>query len=104
MEEENVNEKINILDKLYNARQYDFEQKANLDRKELMNKLNHITMEDMEIAIQENVKEQEKKQEMLKKLDELIENYEIKIAYYMEKGYKQGFKDGINLLKQCEEK
>ena len=26
---------------------------------------------------------------------------EIKMAYYMEKRYKQGFKDAMHLLKQC---
>jgi len=104
MSDINFKEGMNILDKIYNARQYDFEQKANLERKELANKLNHVTIEEIEKIIHENIEEQHKKQELIDKLDKLIENYEIKMAYYMERRYKQGFKDGVNLLKQCEEK
>lgn len=94
---------LNVLEKLYNARQCDFEQRANAERRELASKLNGVTLEEMEKAIIEAVKEQEKKQEVLEKLDKLVENYEIKMAYYMEERYKQGFKDGVNLIKECGE-
>lgn len=104
MNEFDIKENIDILDKIYTARQYDFEKNANIDRKELADKLNHITIEEVEAVIQKNIEEQYKKQELMEKLDKLVENYEIKMAYYMEKGYKQGFKDGVNLLKQCQEK
>ena len=104
MNEFDIKENIYILDKIYTARQYDFEKNANIDRKELADKLNHITIEEVEAVIQKNIEEQYKKQELMEKLDKLVENYEIKMAYYMEKGYKQGFKDGVNLLKQCQEK
>lgn len=102
MSEININEEIDMLDKIYNMRMYDFEQKADIDRKELANKLNHITMEEIEQILQQDIEEQYKKQEILNKLDKLIENYEIKMAYYMEKRYKQGFKDAMHLLKQCD--
>ena len=36
----------------------------------------------------------------MKELEELIENYEIQIAYYSQKNYKRGFKDAINLYTQ----
>ncbi len=98
-----IENKIDMLDKIYTARQYDFQKKANLDRKELAEKLNNITIEEVEAVIKENMEEQYQKQELIEKLDKLVENYEIKMAYYMEKGYKQGFKDGVNLLKQCDE-
>ena len=98
-----IKEEMNMLDKIYIARQYDFEEQANKDRQKLANKLNNITIEEVEAVIQENIEEQYKKQELIEKLDKLVENYEIKMAYYMEKGYKQGFKDGINLFKQCSE-
>lgn len=103
MDNFDMKESINMLDKIYEARQYDFEKRANIDRKELAKKLNHVTIEEVEAVIQENIEEQYKKQELMEKLDKLVENYEIKMAYYMEKGYKQGFKDGVNLLKQCSE-
>lgn len=103
MNDFNIKENIDMLDKIYTARQYDFESRANMDRKELADKLNHITIEEVEAVIQKNIEEEYKKQELMEKLDKLVENYEIKMAYYMEKGYKQGFKDGVNLLKQCSE-
>ncbi len=103
MNDFNIKENLDMLDKIYTARQYDFENRANIDRKELADKLNHITIEEVEAVIQKNIEEEYKKQELMEKLDKLVENYEIKMAYYMEKGYKQGFKDGVNLLKQCSE-
>lgn len=103
MNDFNIKENLDMLDKIYTARQYDFEDRANIDRKELADKLNHITIEEVEAVIQKNIEEEYKKQELMEKLDKLVENYEIKMAYYMEKGYKQGFKDGVNLLKQCSE-
>lgn len=103
MSEINLKEEINMLEKIYNTRLYDFEENSNMDRKELANKLNNITMEEIEQILQENIEEQYQKQEILSKLDKLVENYEIKIAYYMEKRYKQGFKDAIHLMKECED-
>ena len=97
----NFEEEINMLDRIYNTRLYDFEKNANIDRKELANKLNNVTMEEIEKILQDNLKEQYKKQEIIGKLDKLIEDYEIKIAYYMEKRYKQGFIDAIHLIKEC---
>ena len=91
------------LEKIYNARQCDFEKRANIERKELASKLNEVTLEEMEKITIETIKEQEKRQEVLEKLDQLVENYEIKMAYYMEERYKQGFKDGVNLMKECNE-
>ncbi len=101
MSEINLNEEINMLDKIYNTRMYDFEQNASVDRKELAEKLNNITMKEIEKILQDNLKEQYKKQEIIEKLDKLVENYEIKMAYYMEKRYKQGFIDAIHLIKEC---
>jgi len=103
MEHFDIKESMNMLDKIYEARQYDFEKRADIARKELAEKLNNITIEEVEKMIKENIEEQYRKQELMEKLDKLVENYEIKMAYYMEQGYKQGFKDGVNLLKQCSE-
>ena len=104
MNEIDVEEKINMLDRIYNTRMYDFEQNANIDRKELAEKLNNVTMEEIEKILQDSLKEQYKKQEIIGKLDKLVENYEIKMAYYMEKRYKQGFIDAIHLIKECDNK
>ncbi len=41
------------------------------------------------------------KKEVICKIEKLIENYEIQIAYYSKKNYKQGFKDAFLLYTQC---
>ena len=58
MNEFDIKENIDILDKIYTARQYDFEKNANIDRKELADKLNHITIEEVEAVIQKNRRKQ----------------------------------------------
>ena len=91
-----------ILSKLYEARQNDLECQNAKEREEIKEQLNEVTIEMLQTMIEENIPEQNKQQEILKKLEKLIENYEIKMAFYMEKRYKQGFKDAVRFLKQCE--
>lgn len=91
----------NILDKIYYMRQYEFEEETLQDRKYLMNKLHDVSQNDIEKVIKDEWKEKKK---IINMLNQLIENYEIKIGYYEEKRYKQGFKDGMNLYKICNQK
>ncbi len=98
MDNINMSEKLNMLDKIYSFRELDFEEESSKDRKEIAKKLNDATLEEMEKAIKENIKEQSQREQVLQILEKLIENYEIQTAYYMEKRYKQGFKDAMNLL------
>ena len=42
------------------------------------------------------------KVKVIKDIQKLVEDYEIKIACYSEKNYKIGFKDAFSLCKQCE--
>lgn len=102
MEENQFSQKLDILSKIYEARQYDFEKLASVERKEIKDKLNDVTIEELQAVIEANISEKNKCREIEEKLEQLTENYEIKMAFYMEKRYKQGFKDGICLLKQCE--
>ena len=44
------------------------------------------------------------KKELINKMELLIENYEIKMANCLESGYKQGFKDPVNLMQECVKK
>lgn len=101
MEVNKEEKSIDMLDKIYCARQEDFEKEASVDRKKLLDKLNNITQEELEKIIEEKWQDDEIRKKFLKDLDGLVENYEIKMAYYMEKMYKQGFKDAINLWKMC---
>ena len=96
-----ISKEIDMLDKIYTIRQYDFEEEIKKCKQQLKNKLNSVTMEEVQNTIKTGIQENQK--EILKKLEQLIENYEIKMAYYMEQRYKQGFKDAINLMRRCEE-
>lgn len=101
MLEKSLKEELDMLSKIYNVRQDDLEENANEDRKILAEKLNHMTIEKIEETLKEKIEEENTRQKVLEELDKLIENYEIKMAYYAEKNYKQGFKDAIKLYSQC---
>lgn len=94
--------KIDMLEKIYEVRQMDFEEENKKDREILSKMSNTITFEKIEEDIKKNCKEGKAKEseQIIKELEELIENYEIQIAYYSQKNYKRGFKDAINLYTQ----
>lgn len=103
MEQSHLNESINMLDSIYNKRQVELEKEANMDRKILLKKLHSTDIEQVKNAINQYIENQERKEDILKMLDEVIENYQIKAAYYNEKYYKQGFKDAVKLCLECYE-
>ena len=86
-----------MLERIYNMRQ---EEIFTIDEI-LKRKLNDITLEEIQKDIEKNVGAKEIKDEISSKLDLLIENYEIKMADCLENGYKQGFKDAVNLILEC---
>lgn len=107
-----INERLDMLDKIYLARQEELEQENTQTRETLKKKLNKISLEEIEEAIENQFQKIEKiqcKQEailkekgaIIHKIELLIENYELQIAYYSEKNYKSGFKDAICLCAQC---
>ena len=89
-----------MIGELYNLR----EEEIGKNIKELKNKLNNVSEGKIQELIEKSVENVDNKEEILKKLGLLIENYEIKIASYMEEGYKQGFKDAFKLVMECIEK
>ena len=98
-QEDTVN-KADILDKIYEIRQEDFEAESSKDREYLSKILNEVKVEKIEEKINEVLNKEEAKN-ITKKIELLVENYEIQIAYYSKKNYKQGFKDAICLYTQC---
>ena len=98
-QEDTVN-KVDILDKIYEIRQEDFEAESSKDREYLSQILNEVKVEKIEEKINEVLNKEEAKN-ITKKIELLVENYEIQIAYYSKKNYKQGFKDAICLYTQC---
>lgn len=100
MKIEDLSENVTMLDELYNIR----EEEIGRNIKELKNKLNNISQEQIQKLIEKSVENIDDRNKILKDLDLLLENYEIKMASYMEEGYKQGFKDAFKLVMECIEK
>ena len=107
-----INQKLDMLDKIYLARQEELEQENKEMKENLKKQLNKVSLEEVEEAIEKQFQKIEnnqlvnkeilnEKEEIINKIELLIENYELQIAYYSEKNYKRGFKDAICLCIQC---
>ncbi len=97
---DNLNESLDILDEIYKSRQ----EKLGICTKEIREKLNDMSIEEMQEILNESIENTEKKNQTLNDLDMLIENYEIKMSSYIEEAYKQGFKDAFSLFMECKQK
>lgn len=93
-----------MLSKIYDARQEELQEEDKMDRIALKNELNGIELEKIEETIKSLNEDISIKEKVMKDIQKLVEDYEIKIAYYSEKSYKVGFKDAFSLCKQCEER
>ena len=89
-----------MLNKLYEARQENLGKISNA----LQSKLNDVSLEEVQKLIQENIENNKNRDKVIKELDLLIEDYEIKMSDFMEQSYKQGFKDAFNLFVECTKK
>ena len=98
LDEEKLEENLNMIEEIYSLRQ----EKLGKCTKELQGKLNDITLDELQKVLEKSIESTERKNEALKQLDSLIENYEMKMARYVEESYKQGFKDAFNLFIECE--
>lgn len=107
-----INERLDMLDKIYLARQEELEQENRQTRENVKRQLNKVSLEEIEEAIEKQFQTIEKfqcknqtiikeKEAIIHKIELLIENYELQIAYYSEKNYKTGFKDAVCLCAQC---
>ena len=74
MKEINKNEEM--LNAIYSLR----EENIGLIDEDLNEKLNSITIEEIEAKIEENVENKDKKREIVTDINNLVENYEIKMA------------------------
>lgn len=107
-----MNERLDMLDKIYLARQEELEQEDRQIREMLKKQLNKINLEEIEEAIEKQFQKIEniqcknetilkEKEAIIHKIELLVENYELQIAYYSEKNYKSGFKDAVCLCAKC---
>ena len=97
MDKMDLNEKFEMLEKMFNMR----EEEIYTNDKNIKGKLNNIKLEDLQDDIEKNMNNEKMKDDIINKLDLLIENYEIKMASYVEERYKQGFKDAFDLILEC---
>ena len=93
-----------IIDRFFNIRQDDFLEEMSTD----MEILKPVLKQENKKKIQQNIDEipneyKELKTELKNNINDLISNYEIKMAYYHKKYYKQGFEDAIMLNSHLKE-
>ncbi|MBO5478315.1 MAG: hypothetical protein J6A04_01110 [Clostridia bacterium] len=94
-----------ILDAFFNLRQEDMLEDGKEDIKVLEKTLKDITTQQLQNTIQDLPEEcKEIKEKLSEQLDDLVINYQIKMAYYDKKYYKQGFNDAIMINCCCKEK
>ena len=100
MDNTNLTENLDMLNKIYGAREEELGKLSN----DLKEKLNDITVEEVQDLIEKNLESSKEKEKVLNDLDLLIENYEMKMSNFMEKSYKQEFKDAFDLFLECTRK
>ena len=100
MEDKTLMNSLDMLNKIYSMR----EEELGKCSKELQEKLNNVTMEEVPKLIESNIGSNKEKEKVLNDLDKLVENYEIKKANYQEQSYKQRFKDAFELFLECSKK
>ncbi len=100
MDNTNLTENLDMLNKIYGAREEELGKLSN----DLKEKLNDVTVEEVQDLIEKNLESSKEKEKVLNDLDLLIENYEMKMSNFMENSYKQGFKDAFDLFLECTRK
>ena len=100
MDNTNLTENLDMLNKIYGAREEELGKLSN----DLKEKLNDMTVEEVQDLIEKNLESSKEKEKVLNDLDLLIENYEMKMSNFMENSYKQGFKDAFDLFLECTRK
>ena len=100
-----MEKEYNLLDKFFSYREEEFLEEIDEDKSSLKNRLKDIDKKEIKNIIKdipENNTELKKKLE--NSIDNLVADYNILIAYYNKKFYKQGFNDAIMLNYKCKEK
>ncbi len=100
-----MKENENILDTFFGLRQDDMLEEIDTDRTSLRNVLKQINQRELKDTINTLPDEYEMvKKDLCEKIDNLVGDYEIKMAYYNKKYYKQGFHDAVMINCKCREK
>lgn len=100
-----MEKEYNILDKFFSYREEEFLEEINDDIKLLKNRLKCIDKKEIKNIIKDIPEENvELKEKLENSVDNLISDYNILVAYYNKKFYKQGFNDAIMLNCKCNKK
>ena len=100
-----MEKEYSLLDKVFSYREEEFLEEIDNDIKSLKDKLKCVDKKEIKNIISSISKENvELKEKLENGIDNLIADYNILVAYYNKKFYKQGFNDAIMLNCKCKEK
>ena len=93
----NIEYNNDTLDKIYESKQ----EELGLIPENVKEKLHDIQLEKIKKDLILNIQDEENVKKILKSIEDLTENYEMKMEYIMENSYKSRFKDAFSLFINC---
>lgn len=93
----NIEYNNDTLDKIYQTKQ----EKLGLIPDNVKEKFHDVQLEKIKKDLILNIEDEEIAKKILKSIEDLTENYEMKMEYIMENSYKAGFKDAFSLFINC---
>ncbi len=95
-------EEYKLIDKLFEFREEDGIKDIQADMSYLKNRVKGVKREEIKDLIYNMQQEKkEEKEQLLNSIDDLIADYNIMLAYYNKKYYKQGFEDALEVKRKC---
>ena len=92
MEEKLINK--DIIEIIYQAEEKELDGIIKKSDEKIKDKIKNINTKEI-------IENSDNQKEIIKMLENIEENYNIKIGEYVKEFYKQGFIDGINLMLNC---
>lgn len=100
-----MEKEYNLLDRFFSYREEEFLEEIDNDIRSLKNRLKCIDKKEIKNIISSIPEESiELKEKLESSIDNLTADYNILVAYYNKKFYKQGFSDAVMLNCKCNKK
>lgn len=100
-----MEKEYNLLDRFFSYREEEFLEEIDDDIKSLKNRLKCVDKKEIKNIIKDIPNENiDLKEKLENGIDNLVADYNILVAYYNKKFYKQGFNDAIMLNCKCNQK
>lgn len=100
-----MEEEYNLLDRFFIYREEEFLEEIDNDIKSLKDRLKCVDKKEIKNIISSIPKENiELKEKLENSIDNLVTDYNVLVAYYNKKFYKQGFNDAVMLNCKCNKK